>query len=293
MDFLLRAHRDKAAARRYFEKAVDQIGEPETVTIDKSGANMAALEALNAERQTPIKIRQSKYLNNVVEQDHRAINIGPVAEALLDALAAGARGDFAIACPAFPENGRTVYRGHLFVSDTLLRESGMENHPLTPMGDPNLVRVPQRQSKSTVGLLRARRSRRARTRYAKRSRVCGRTACRLAIADALTDAELRTLGEACAGLRSSRAVRLSPSACRRTSAARDSSSRTSRRRICRPSQARRSCWRAVRRRRPTHRSPNGSPRARRFAPIRARWRVAKPSSKQRSRSSIPMRKSRS
>ncbi|EEA00824.1 Integrase catalytic region [Burkholderia sp. H160] len=73
VDFLLRAHRDKAAARRYFEKAIDQNGEPETVTIDKSGSNPAALQALNAERETPIKIRQKKYLNNIVEQDHRAI----------------------------------------------------------------------------------------------------------------------------------------------------------------------------------------------------------------------------
>ena len=73
VDFLLRAHRDKTAARRYFEKAIEQNGEPETITVDKSGANLAALEALNAERLTPIKVRQNKYLNNVVEQDHRAI----------------------------------------------------------------------------------------------------------------------------------------------------------------------------------------------------------------------------
>jgi transposase-like protein len=73
VDFLLRAHRDKAAARRYFEKVIEQNGEPETITVDKSGANLAALEALNAERPAPIKIRQNKYLNNVVEQDHRAI----------------------------------------------------------------------------------------------------------------------------------------------------------------------------------------------------------------------------
>ena len=73
VDFLLRAHRDKAAARRYFEKAIDQNGAPETVTMDKSGANLAALQGINAERETPIKIRQVKYLNNIVEQDHRAI----------------------------------------------------------------------------------------------------------------------------------------------------------------------------------------------------------------------------
>src|SRR5476649_615785 len=73
VDFLLRARRDKEAARRYFEKAIEQNGEPETITVGKSGANLAALEALNAERLTPIKVRQNKYLNNVVEQDHRAI----------------------------------------------------------------------------------------------------------------------------------------------------------------------------------------------------------------------------
>jgi transposase-like protein len=73
VDFLLRARRNKAAAQRYFEKSIQQNGVPETVTIDKSGANLAALHAVNAERDTPIKIRQVKYLYNVVEQDHRAI----------------------------------------------------------------------------------------------------------------------------------------------------------------------------------------------------------------------------
>lgn len=69
VDFLLRANRDKTAARRYFEKSIDQNGEPDTVTIDRSGANLAALEAINAEREVPIKIRQSKYLNNLVEHE--------------------------------------------------------------------------------------------------------------------------------------------------------------------------------------------------------------------------------
>lgn len=73
VDFLLRAHRDKAAARRYFEKAIDRNGAPEIVTMDKSGANLADLQAINAERETPIRVRQVKYLNNIVEQDHRAI----------------------------------------------------------------------------------------------------------------------------------------------------------------------------------------------------------------------------
>lgn len=73
VDFLLHAHRDKAAVQRYFEKSINQNGEPETVTIDKSGANRAALGALNTGRETPIKIRQNTYLNNIEEQDHRTI----------------------------------------------------------------------------------------------------------------------------------------------------------------------------------------------------------------------------
>ncbi len=73
VDCLLRAHRDKAAARRFFEQAIKRTGAPEKVTIDKSGSNVAALEAVNTGRAKRIVVRQVKYLNNVVEQDHRAI----------------------------------------------------------------------------------------------------------------------------------------------------------------------------------------------------------------------------
>src|SRR5450631_2356217 len=73
VDFLLRAHRDVAAARAFFERAIDETGIPETVTIDKSGANTAAIEGIRADSGMNIGLRQSKYLNNIVEQDHRAI----------------------------------------------------------------------------------------------------------------------------------------------------------------------------------------------------------------------------
>jgi transposase-like protein len=73
VDFLLRARRDRLAAQRYFQRSMAHNGVPETVTIDQSGANLAALKAINVERETPIRIRQRKYLNNIVEQDHRAI----------------------------------------------------------------------------------------------------------------------------------------------------------------------------------------------------------------------------
>jgi uncharacterized protein YgbK (DUF1537 family) len=76
-------------------------------------------------------------------------NIGPVTEALMDALGT----DFTIATPAFPDNGRTVFKGYLFAGHVLLNESGMQNHPLTPMQDANLVRVMQAQTQRPVGLI--------------------------------------------------------------------------------------------------------------------------------------------
>src|SRR5262249_1581196 len=76
-------------------------------------------------------------------------NIGPVGDALTPPLDCG----FALACPAFPANARSLYQGHLFVGSVLLNESGMEHHPLTPMTDANLVRVLSRQTKGTVGLV--------------------------------------------------------------------------------------------------------------------------------------------
>jgi uncharacterized protein YgbK (DUF1537 family) len=121
-------------------------------------------------------------------------NIGPVADALVDALGCG----FAIACPAFPTNGRTVYQGHLFVNQVLLNESGMQDHPLTPMRDPNLVRVLSRQTTGGVGLVP----------YATVDQGAGaiRTMLsalkeqgrRYAIVDATSDRHLLAMGEAVA-----------------------------------------------------------------------------------------------
>jgi len=73
IDFLLTAKRDMAAAKRFFDKAMRENGVPDKVAMDKSGANKAAIDAVNAGRDVPIVVRQVKYLNNIVEQDHRAI----------------------------------------------------------------------------------------------------------------------------------------------------------------------------------------------------------------------------
>jgi len=124
-------------------------------------------------------------------------NIGPVAEALMAALGV----DFTIYCPAFPENGRTIFKGYLFVGDGLLSESGMRDHPLTPMRDPSLVRVLAAQTTRPVGLIplsavlagpeaiRAEGARLARAGIAH------------AIVDAVGDADLYRLGEAVADLK--------------------------------------------------------------------------------------------
>ncbi len=122
-------------------------------------------------------------------------NIGPVADALVQALGCG----FALACPAFPANGRTVFQGHLFVGAALLSESGMERHPLTPMRDSNLVRVLSRQTDGTVGLApwaTVAQGAGAVRRMLAALKEQGR---RYAIVDAITEADLLAIGEAAAG----------------------------------------------------------------------------------------------
>jgi len=123
-------------------------------------------------------------------------NIGPVAEALMAELGT----DFTLACPAFPENGRTIFRGHLFVGDVLLNASGMEHHPLTPMRDPNLVPVLARQSASKVGLLRYDTIMRGAQAARDRAQQLRADGVKLAIADAISNDDLIVLGEAFADL---------------------------------------------------------------------------------------------
>jgi 3-dehydrotetronate 4-kinase len=123
-------------------------------------------------------------------------NIGPVADALLSETGAAA----SIICPAFPTNGRTLYRGHLFVGDKLLNESGMENHPITPMVDANIARWLSYQSTNRVGLigLEVVRAGVEATRQAIEKAVERKE--RLIICDATLDADLITLGHAAKGM---------------------------------------------------------------------------------------------
>jgi len=116
-------------------------------------------------------------------------NIGPVAQALLEELDA----PLALVCPAFPANRRTLYNGHLFVGDHLLSESGMENHPLTPMTDPDIRRWLSRQTRLKVGHLplESLRSGGAEAAF----NLAKRNGERLIVADAITDDDLIALGK--------------------------------------------------------------------------------------------------
>lgn len=121
-------------------------------------------------------------------------NIGPVADALVARLGCG----FALANPAFPTNGRTVFQGHLFVGDRLLNESGMENHPLTPMKDANLVRVLGRQTDGSVGLVPFATVAQGAAAIRKAMTALKESGRRYAIVDAVTDAHLVAIGKAAA-----------------------------------------------------------------------------------------------
>ena len=123
-------------------------------------------------------------------------NIGPVTEALMHALGT----DFTIATPAFPDNKRTVFKGHLFVGDLLLDESGMQNHPLTPMTDPNLVRVLQAQTARKVGLIDHRTVAESTAAIGRRIEALRAEGVGIAIVDAVSNDDLMRLGPALKGM---------------------------------------------------------------------------------------------
>jgi len=121
-------------------------------------------------------------------------NIGPVTEALMDAL----NTDFTVATPAFPDNKRTVFKGYLFAGDVLLSESGMQNHPLTPMTDPNLVRVLQAQCTRRVGLIDHAVVARGAQAITERMAQLKAEGVAIAIVDAVSNDDLLRLGPALA-----------------------------------------------------------------------------------------------
>ena len=153
--------------------------------------SLAALEWLRTHGARQIYFKYCSTFDSTAEG-----NIGPVADALLDALGA----TFTIACPAFPANGRTIYLGNLFVGGMPLAESPMRDHPLTPMRDSNLVRLLASQTSRRVGLVAwpvvQHGPNAIRTEFA---RLQGEGVS-YAIVDAIDDDDLLDIGAACAEL---------------------------------------------------------------------------------------------
>ena len=163
--------------------------------VEAVAQSLAALRWLQAQGAQQIYFKYCSTFDSVYEGDVRG-NIGPVTEALMEAMGT----DFTVATPAFPDNQRTVFKGHLFVGDALLADSGMRNHPLTPMKDSSLVRVLQAQCRKKVGLLDysvVARGAQGITEHVAQLRAQG---VGIAIVDVVSNADLVVLGQALAGL---------------------------------------------------------------------------------------------
>jgi uncharacterized protein YgbK (DUF1537 family) len=178
-----------------------EVVDAEAVVVALKSRTIPAAEAIEKSRAALAWLRKAgarqilfKYCSTFDSTD--AGNIGPVAEALMDALDT----DFTLFCPAFPEAGRTIYRGYLFVGDVLLSESGMRDHPLTPMRDPNLVRVLGRQTRGQVGLVPEYDVARGAASIYNAFASLRQAGFRHAIVDAIEDCDLEAIGEAAADL---------------------------------------------------------------------------------------------
>jgi len=159
---------------------------------DAVAQSLDALRWLEAQGARQIYFKYCSTFDSTAEG-----NIGPVTEALMDALAC----DFTIATPAFPDNKRTVFKGYLFAGDGLLDESGMQDHPLTPMTDPNLVRVLQAQTrKHRVGLIDYATVGRGAAAITERIAALRVQGIGIAIVDAISNDDLLRLGPALAGM---------------------------------------------------------------------------------------------
>ncbi len=176
-----------------------RVADAEAVVIALKSRTVPAAEAIGKSLEALAWLKAAgaqqilfKYCSTFDSTD--AGNIGPVAEALLDALGC----DFTLFCPAFPETGRTIYRGYLYVGDVLLSESGMRDHPLTPMRDPSLVRVLQRQSRGRVGLVSQYDVAQGVPAIRDAFAALRQAGFRHAIVDAIEDRDLEAIGEAAA-----------------------------------------------------------------------------------------------
>jgi uncharacterized protein YgbK (DUF1537 family) len=162
---------------------------------DAVAQSVAAARWLRAQGATQIYFKVCSTFDSTPQG-----NIGPVTEALMDVLGA----DFVVVTPAFPENGRTIFKGHLFVGELLLSDSPMKHHPLTPMTDANLVRVMQAQLDPArgrrVGLVDYRVVAQGAEAIGRRIAALRAEGVAMAVVDGLCDDDLRTLARAAAAL---------------------------------------------------------------------------------------------
>lgn len=165
---------------------------------DAIAQSLAALQWLKSAGSRQIYFKYCSTFDSWygADNDDKRGNIGPVTEALMDAMGL----DFTIATPAFPDNGRTVFKGHLFVGDVLLSESSMKTHPLTPMRDANLVTVMQAQCKRKVGMIDYRTVAAGFIAIQNRIAELRNQGVGIAIVDAISNEDLMRLGPALAEL---------------------------------------------------------------------------------------------
>lgn len=161
-----------------------------TRSIPAADAVAQSLNALKALQDAGCVRFFFKYCSTFDSTD--AGNIGPVGDALLDALMAKQ----AIYCPAFPVNGRTIFFGHLFVGDVLLSDSHMKHHPLTPMTDASLVRVLARQTPHKVGLVALKQVQSGSAVLRESLDKLAAEGVRHVVVDAVADTDLGIIGEA-------------------------------------------------------------------------------------------------
>ncbi|TAJ90615.1 MAG: four-carbon acid sugar kinase family protein [Reyranella sp.] len=161
-----------------------------TRSIPAADAVAQSLDALKALQAAGCTRFFFKYCSTFDSTD--AGNIGPVGDALLDALKAKQ----AIYCPAFPVNGRTIFFGHLFVGDVLLSDSHMKHHPLTPMTDASLVRVLARQTPHKVGLVALKQVQSGSAALRESLDKLAAEGVRHVVVDAVADTDLGIIGEA-------------------------------------------------------------------------------------------------
>lgn len=185
-------------------KTIQTIGVPgESERLDDADAIVVALKSRSIEAKEAVKQSRAalralqaraakkyffKYCSTFDSTD--AGNIGPVADALLDDLAER----LTIFCPAFPENGRRVFNGYLFVGDVLLNECGMQDHPLTPMTDANLVRVLAKQTHQKVRRIDLDTVRAGEDAVRRALHEAAGSGTRHAIVDATANEDLRAIG---------------------------------------------------------------------------------------------------